>query len=114
TSTTDARAVWLSRDLMRWPRVDSSGEFRLYHSATGQIVARTGQPVSGADGALALTVFSGELPPAIADRFRFVGVGVTLALAAADPGAALDAVLSHQLVVVQQDARGNVLGATTA
>jgi pullulanase len=111
TSTIDARAVWLGRGLVRWPRVDSGGEFRLYHSATGQIVARAGQPVSGADGALPLTVFSGPLPPAIAERFRFVGLGVTLALA--DP-AALDPVLSSQLVVVQQDAAGNVLGATTA
>ncbi|HEY0992206.1 MAG TPA: pullulanase-type alpha-1,6-glucosidase, partial [Kofleriaceae bacterium] len=111
TSTTDARAVWLGGSLVRWPRVDSGGEFRLYHSATGQIVARAGQPVSGADGALSLAVFTGPLPPAIAARFRFVGVGVTLAVA--DP-AALDAVLASQLVVVQQDAAGNVLGATTA
>lgn len=111
TSTIDARAVWLTGALLRWPRVDSTGQFRLYHSATGQIAARTGQPVSGADGALALTVFSGELPPAVAERFKFVGIGVTLALA--DAGA-LDAVLSSQLVVVQQDPSGNVLGATTA
>jgi pullulanase/glycogen debranching enzyme len=111
TSSTDARAVWLSRSLMRWPRVDSASVFKLYHARTGQIAVRTGAPVSGADGALALTVFTGALPPAIAERFRFVGVGVTLALA--DP-AALDAVVASQLVVVQEDAGGNVLGASTA
>jgi pullulanase/glycogen debranching enzyme len=111
TSTTDARALWLSRSLVRWPRVDTAGAFRLYHSATGQIVAHPGVPVSGADGALALTVFAGPLPAALAERFRFAGTGVTLALA--DP-AALDRVLASQLVVVQQDASGNVLGATTA
>src|SRR5678815_5077182 len=33
-STLDARAVWLSRSLVRWPRADSAGAFRLYHSAT--------------------------------------------------------------------------------
>jgi pullulanase-type alpha-1,6-glucosidase len=111
TSTTDARAVWLSASLLRWPRVDAGGAFRLYHSATGQIVALPGAPVSGADGALSLTVSTAALPAPIAERFRFVGDGVTLALA--DPGA-LDAVLTGQLVVVQQDAGGNVLGATTA
>jgi pullulanase/glycogen debranching enzyme len=106
-----ARAVWLSRSLLRWPQVDTAGVFRLYHSATGQVVARQGAPVSGADGALPLTVFSGALPPAIAERFKFVGAGVTLALAQPD---ALDPVIASQLVVVQEDTGGNVLGATTA
>ncbi|HSR96092.1 MAG TPA: pullulanase-associated domain-containing protein, partial [Kofleriaceae bacterium] len=114
TSTVDARAVWLTRARLRWPRVDGTGEFRLYHSATGQIAARAGQPITGADGALPLTVFTGELPPAVAERFKFVGAGVTLALASTDSSPALDAVLTSQLVVVQQDASGNVLGATTA
>ena len=110
-STTDARAVWLSRSLIRWPRADSAGSFKLYHSATGQIVARQGAPVTGADGALPLAVHAGTLPPAVEDRFRFVGVGVTLQLA--DPDAIVP-VLGSQLVVVQEDAAGMVLGATTA
>jgi pullulanase len=109
-STTDARAVWLGRGLLRWPKVDSAGAFKLYHSATGQIVARQGQAVTGADGALPLAVFSGELAPQIAERFRFVGLGVTLQLA--DPEA-LAPHLADQLVVVQEDAAGAVLGATT-
>jgi len=109
-STTDARAVWLSRGLVRWPGADTTGAFRLYHSATGQIVARAGAPVTGADGALALSVVTGPLPPAIAERFKFVGAGATLAVA--DP-AALDAVIADQLVIVQEDAAGGVLGATT-
>jgi len=111
TSTTDARAVWLSRDLVRWPKVDPAGTFRIYHSATGQIVAHAGAPIAGADGALALTVFTAELPAPIAERFKFVGGGVTLQLA--EP-AALDAVIATQLVMVQEDAAGNVIGATTA
>jgi pullulanase/glycogen debranching enzyme len=110
-STLDARAVWLSRGLLRWPRADAAGAFRLYHSATGQISARPGAPITGADGALALAVSSDPLPGPIAERFKFVGAGVTLALA--DP-AALDPVVSQQLVVVQEDAAGRVLGATTA
>ena len=110
-STRDARAVWLSRGLLRWPRTDAAGAFRLYHSATGQIVVRAGAPVTGADGALSLVVSTAPLPQAIAERFKFVGAGVTLALE--DP-AALDGVIASQLVVVQEDDAGNVLGATTA
>src|SRR5262249_58632312 len=84
-STIDARAMWLSRSLLRWPRTDSAGVFRLYHSATGQIVARQGAPVTGADGALTLTVSTDPLPAAIAQRFQVVGAGVSLAVA--DPAA---------------------------
>ena len=64
TSTTDARAYWLTRGLVRWPGEDAAGVFKLYHSATGQLVARAGAPVTGADGALALTVSTQPLPPA--------------------------------------------------
>jgi pullulanase len=110
-STIDARAVWLGGELLRWPRVDATGQFRLYHSATGQIVARAGAPVTGADGALPLAVFPGPLPAPIAERFKFVEAGVQLRVV--DP-AALDAVIASQLVVVQEDSDGNVLGATTA
>ena len=110
TSSTDARAVWLDRRLVRWPGADTAGTFRLYHSAAGQIAVRPGARVTGADGALAMTIFPGELPAPLAQRFQFVGPGATLALA--DP-AALDPVITSQLVVVQEDADGNVLGATT-
>jgi pullulanase len=112
-STTDARAVWLSRSLVRWPKVDTSGAFKLYHSATGQLVAKRGEAVSGADGALDLAVSSDPLPPAVAERFKFVGAGVTLALSA-DGAGRLAGLLRSQLVLVQQDADGKVLGATTA
>ena len=36
-STTDARAVWLNRTLVKWPRIAPGARVRLYHSATGQI-----------------------------------------------------------------------------
>ena len=111
TQTADAaRAVWLSRSLLRWPRVNPSGVFRLYHSATGQIVANQGSPVSGADGTLPMAVSADALPADVAQRFKFVGAGVNLTLV---QPAALDAVIASQLVVVQEDASGNVLGATT-
>lgn len=112
-STTDARAVWLGRSLVRWPKVDGSGSFKLYHSAQGQVVARRGAAVTGADGALALEVFSGPLPPEVAARFGWVGVGVTLRVPeAAD--AELASLLRGQLVLVQEDAQGKVQSASTA
>ena len=110
-STTDARAIWLSKSLLRWPKVDSAGAFRLYHSETGQIVAKLGEAVAGADGALPLEVATDAPPAEVAERFRYVGVGVTLKLA--DPET-LEPHLGDQLVVVQEDAAGKVLGATTA
>lgn len=113
SSTTDARAIWLSRSLLRWPKVDSSGAFKLYHSATGQIVAKRGAAVTGADGALSLSVRTDALPPAVAERFKYVGAGVTLQVSAAGD-AQLGALLRSQLVLVQEDADGKVAGATTA
>jgi pullulanase/glycogen debranching enzyme len=109
-STTDARAVWLTKSLVKWSKADTAGSFRLYHSATGQIVAKRGQVVSGADGSIPLALTS-SVPPAAAERFKWVGAGVVLSIS---DDAALAAVLNRQLVLVQQDTDGKVLGATTA
>ncbi|MDP1899579.1 MAG: pullulanase-type alpha-1,6-glucosidase [Rubrivivax sp.] len=107
----DARAVWLSRRLLRWPQADSTGRFRLYHSARGQIAAVAGERVSGADGAIALAAFGGLLPEPAAQRFKWVAAGVTLSV---PPGAAarLGRLLRGQLVLVQEDEQGRVRQAT--
>jgi pullulanase len=106
----EARAVWFDARLLRWPGVDAGGHFRLHHSAGGRAIAVPGLPVSGADGALDLSVHVGELPPAIAGRFRHVGAGVTLQIQAqADT---LRRLHQEQLLLVQQDAGGRVLRAT--
>jgi len=111
-STTDARAYWLDRQLIRWPKVNGAGTFRLYHSASGQIGALKGGAVTGADGALTLDVSTDPIPAALATRFKFVGGGVVLALRAADlPG--IGALHREQLIVVQEDAGGAVQNATT-
>ena len=101
-STTDARAVWLTRRLLQWPRTDSADVFKLYHSSTGQIVARKGTPVGGADGAILLQVTE-DVPADAAERFKWVGAGVVLAVAEADDAILADA-LKQQLVLVQEDA----------
>ncbi len=110
-STADARAVWLTRDLIRWPKADSAGVFKLYHSANGQLLVRRGLAVTGADGSLTLQR-AASVPADAAERFKYVGAGMLLAVDAADD-ARLGEALKQQLLLVQEDADGKVLGATT-
>jgi pullulanase-type alpha-1,6-glucosidase len=104
-----ARAVWLDGRTLRWPGVAADARVRLWHSARGQIVALPGEPVRGADGALALVPAPGPLPAAVAERFRWVGEGAHWRLA---QPRALDALIASQWVLVQEDAAGRVLQAT--
>ena len=106
----EARAVWLDPWLLRWPGVEASGRFRLYHSAAGRANAATGARVAGADGALELQVHTDALPPAVAARFRHVAAGVTLRLSSA--AAKLRELHREQLLLVQEDENGRVLRAT--
>ena len=112
-STTDAKAYWLDRRLVKWPRVDSSGVFKLYHSARGQITAARDAAVSGADGSITLDVFTGSVPAIAAERFKYVDAGVVLAVKDAD-AAQLGVLHKSQLLLVQEDATGRVQNATTA
>ena len=115
----DARAVWLNRSLAQWPgaadaatAADPTARFKLYYSAKAAIVAKPGAPVAGADGALMLTVSTAAVPPADAQRFRWVGAGPVLAVAAADV-ARMAALHKQQLIVVQENADGTVRDATS-
>ncbi|MDQ2991152.1 MAG: DUF3372 domain-containing protein, partial [Pseudomonadota bacterium] len=97
----EARAVWLDRRLAKWPGVDASGVFKLYHSPNGSIVAHAGSAVTGAAGSLTLDVAA---DPGMV-RFKYVGAGVVLALRALPP-------MQQQLVLVQENADGTVRAAT--
>ncbi|MDR7332342.1 alpha-1,6-glucosidase domain-containing protein [Roseateles asaccharophilus] len=112
-SSTDARAVWLNKTLVKWPRMATSGPVRLYHSATGQISVGRDAPVSGADGFITLDAFTGSVPAADALRFKYVASGAVFSVRAADI-ARLPALHQQQLVLVQEDATGKVQNATTA
>jgi pullulanase len=112
-STTDARAFWLNKELIRYPKIDNSGVFKLYHSATGQIKAAKDAALTGADGSITLDVFTGTVPPAAAERFKYVANGVVLAVKPADM-AQLPMLHKSQLVLVQENAAGLVQNATTA
>jgi len=111
-SASDARAVWLNRSLIQWPRVDAGGVHKLYHSATGQIVVAKDAKLSGADGALVLSRSTAAVPAAVAERFKYVAPGVVLGLKDGDQ-ARLGELLKQQLVLVQEDANGLVQNATT-
>jgi pullulanase-type alpha-1,6-glucosidase len=109
--TMDARAVWLDQRLLRWPGAAAPGRFRLYHSARGRIAAVVAQRVTGADGALDLAIHAGALADSASDRFRWVAAGITLAVRGADIPH-LAALHRGQLVLVQEDDQGRVMGAT--
>ncbi|WP_183634190.1 alpha-1,6-glucosidase domain-containing protein [Niveibacterium umoris] len=111
-STKDAKAYWLTKSLIKWPRVDGTGVFKLYYSKNGQIVAAKDAAVKGADGALTLDV-GGTVPADVATRFKYVAAGVVLSVKTSDADK-LPGLLTNQLVVVQEDASGKVQNATTA
>jgi len=110
-SSTDARAVWLNKSLVKWPRIATNAPVRLYHSATGQISVGLDAPVQGADGYITLDPFTGNVPAADAQRFKYVGSGAVFSVRAADV-AKLPALHQQQLVLVQEDADGKVQNAT--
>ena len=107
----EARAVWLSRRLIRWPGMQPEGRFRLLHSARGRIVAAPGQVARGADGALRLRVETAAEPATLQTRFKWLAAGALLALRAADLPR-LQQLHRGQLVLVQEGADGRVRQAT--
>jgi pullulanase len=107
-----ARAYWLNRQLLKWPGVGSAGKFKLYHSAAGKIVVTQGEAVQGADGGISLELSSSLPPSAVLARFKHVSDGPVLAVAKRDVGK-IPVLLKQQLVLVQEDASGIVLNATT-
>ena len=107
----DARAVWLDGRLVKWPGSAAGGVFKLYRSARGAIAAPAGGTVSGADGAIRLDVFTDPVPPATAERFKYLAAGPVLRVGA-DDIAAVNDLHRGQLVLVREDASGNVLDAT--
>ncbi|MBC7685199.1 MAG: DUF3372 domain-containing protein [Bdellovibrionales bacterium] len=111
SSSLAAKAVWLNRRLVQWPDAGAAGIFKIYHSATGKIVAASGSRVSGADGALALSPFRSSVPADLAQRFNYVGRGPVLAVPESDLGR-LSLLHREQLVLVQEDAHGAVQAAT--
>jgi pullulanase len=107
----EARAYWLGTQLIKWPGVTSAApdsKFRLYHSASGTLVASMKNKVSGADGAVELQP---TLQVTVPTRFAFVGEGLALKLDVAKTES-LHELHKQQMVLVQEDAAGVVIAAT--
>ncbi|MCX2864720.1 DUF3372 domain-containing protein [Paucibacter sp. PLA-PC-4] len=107
----DARGHWLNRRLLLWPAVTATGRFKLYHSAAGRLDARAGHQVSGFDRVVPLVLRAAAMPPALAGRFGYLGSGLLLALPESAV-ARLPELLRGQMLLVQEDGRGQVLQAT--
>lgn len=90
----------------------AAARFRLYHSSHGRIETVHGERVVGADGSLPLDLAIDPLPPALAERFRFVGSGPVLAVHA-DDEARMPDLHRGQLLLVREDAGGIVIDATS-
>ena len=109
--TSDARAIWLSPTLLRWPGKPEAGRYRLVHSPNASIQARPGARLSGAADTVILQATPESVPAGIAARFRHVGAGITLAVDASKQAELADW-LRGQIVLVQEDAQGRVIDAT--
>ena len=104
-----ARAVWLSGSLIQWPGAPAHGRFVLVSSVDGALAAKLGEPVTGADDALPLTVGARATPQPLARRFKHVEAGAVLQ--ASDP-ARVTRALRGQALVVREDEQGRVLEAS--
>lgn len=107
----DARALWLDRQTLRWPGRPADGRYVLHHSAEARLDVAASEPVRGSDGRIELAAFAGGLAPETAQRFAWAGDGATFALPAAAV-ARLPDLLRRQLLLVREDAEGRVLDAT--
>jgi hypothetical protein len=105
-AATDARAIWLSRALLRWPGANAGSRFRLYHSRSASLRLVDGH-VSGADGYIALKLSYVAPPEPIATRFRYLGDGPLLQLSSEDQ-ARLPELARGQLLVSEEDSDGRV------
>ena len=111
SSLSTAQAVWLNKQLIKWPKIAGSGTVKLYYSANGQLKARKDEKVANADGFLTLEVFTGTVPTAAAARFKWVSAGTIFAVKTADL-AQLPALHQKQLAIVQEDSAGMVQNAS--
>lgn len=108
--TLEARAVWLNRELAKWPDSPGNGKFRLHHSPTAAIDAIVGRKMKGAAGAFDLQI-TNAVPKDAAERFRYLAAGPVLKLADKDL-ARLPALHREQLVLTREAADGTILAAT--
>ena len=109
-SATDARAYWLDDSLIRWPKQAGDARYRLVASSSAALRIQPGKPVEGVDQSFILSP-EAAVPDAVAKRFAFIGDGATLAIPDT-ANAVLRDVLRTQVMLLREDAHGNVVDAT--
>ncbi len=107
---TNASAIWLGADLLRWPGVAAEGHFQLRYSAKARLRFERNS-VQGADTTLELDVVDTALPADIAARFAWTGEGVLLRVRPKQRGR-MAGPLRGQLMLTRADAAGRVQQAT--
>jgi pullulanase/glycogen debranching enzyme len=105
-----ARAIWLDARTLRWPHAPADGRYALYASDVAQLELHPGAPVRGARSRVPLSARTEDVPAEVGARFAYVADGATLTV----PGdqSVLDTLYGQQLLLVREDAQGNVLEAT--
>jgi pullulanase/glycogen debranching enzyme len=103
----DARAVWLSRQLIKWPGADPTASFRLYYSPSGFVWTPPGAKVQNAASIKLEVIADGSVP----QRFKYVGDGPLLSIGTADLERVPE-LLRGQLVLVQENSDGTIRAAT--
>ena len=107
-----ARGVWLDGRRLQWTGVDAAaGPVKLVYSARGQLLAREGEALAGADAQLVLPVAGSPWPEALLRPFQYLGAGARFELSA-DDAARVRGWSVGQLLLVQEDATGRVRRAT--
>ncbi len=107
----EASAYWLNRSTIKWPmpsKHPKTGRFQLVYSDNASVIAKVGEAINGAEGAIHLSVKTTPVPSALATRFKYVADGVVLSLTAADAAIAA-ARHGAQMVLVETDAQNKVV-----
>ncbi len=112
----EARAYWLTKNLIRWPEKkftpnQTQSHMRIYHSLNAQLRVRVGDKVTGADGQIELDDWVGALPIATQVKFKFVAAGATLKVRETSV-TKLRELHKTQMVLVHEDKAGKVIQAT--
>ncbi|MES2041321.1 MAG: alpha-1,6-glucosidase domain-containing protein [Pseudomonadota bacterium] len=110
-ATKEARAYWLSSNLIRWPGMVPGSKVRLYTSRTGQLKLSKGSKPLGFDEVFTLTDSGKVLDSSIAKRFAYIGSGKEYQLADASLQQ-LRSLQQAQVMIATEDSEGQILDYT--
>ncbi|MDZ7814039.1 MAG: alpha-1,6-glucosidase domain-containing protein [Ideonella sp.] len=108
-----AEGIWLDGIRLQWPGHTAAPgvRWRLAYSHSAGLVAKVGEPLSGADGVLELSIDDSDLPPVTAQRFAYVKPGVRLRVSGRD-AMDLAQTWTAQMWLLKEDSQGRILAAT--